>query len=205
MREVSSIGGFGQFIRTSTCSLCRGQGTIVKDPCTTCRGTGKQRRQRAVAVEIPAGIDDGQRLRLSGEGGAGGAGARPGDLYVAVKVRPDERFAREGDDLVYRLDVTMIEAALGTKKRVEALDGDIEVSLPAGTQPGEVRVYRNRGVPALHGYGRGDLKVIVNVAVPRNLNEEQRDLLRRLAEMMTAKNFEPDESFFDKVRAVFKQ
>jgi molecular chaperone DnaJ len=206
MREVSSIGGFGQFIRTSTCSLCRGQGTIVKDPCTRCRGTGRQRRERTVAVEIPAGIDDGQRLRLSGEGGAGGAGARPGDLYVAVAVRPDEHFAREGNDLVYRLDVTMIEAALGAKRRVEALDGDIEVSLPAGTQPGEVRVYRNRGVPALHGYGRGDLKVIVNVAVPRNLNEEQRDLLRRLAEMMTAKNFEPDdESFFDKVRAVFKQ
>jgi molecular chaperone DnaJ len=205
MREVSSIGGFGQFIRTSTCSLCRGQGTIVKEPCTTCRGTGRQRKERTVSVEIPAGIDDGQRLRLSGEGGAGGAGARPGDLYVAVTVRPDEHFAREGDDLVYRLDVTMIEAALGTKKRVEALDGDIEVSLPAGTQPGEVRVYRNRGVPTLRGYGRGDLKVIVNVTVPRNLNDEQRDLLRRLAEVMTAKNFEADGSFFDKVRAVFKQ
>ena len=205
MREVSSIGGFGQFIRTSTCSLCRGQGTIVKDPCQTCRGTGKQRKERAISVEIPAGIDDGQRLRLSGEGGAGGAGARPGDLYVAVKVRPDEHFVRDGDDLVYRLDVNMIEAALGTKTRVEAFDGDIEVSLPAGTQPGEVRVYRNRGVPALHGYGRGDLKVVVNVTVPRHLSDEQRDLLHRLGELMTAKNFEADESFFDKVRAVFRQ
>jgi molecular chaperone DnaJ len=179
-REVSSIGGYGQFIRTSTCSLCRGQGTIVKDPCRTCRGTGKQRKERAISVEIPAGIDDGQRLRLSGEGGAGGAGARSGDLYVSVKVRPDEHFARDGDDL-------------------------IEVSLPAGTQPGEVRVYRNRGVPALHGYGRGDLKVIVNVTVPRHLSDEQRDLLRRLDELMTAKNFEADEGFFDKVRAVFRQ
>jgi molecular chaperone DnaJ len=205
MREVSSIGGFGQFIRTSTCSLCRGQGTIVKDPCTTCRGTGKQRKERTVSVEIPAGIADGQRLRLSGEGGAGGAGAHPGDLYVSVKVRPDERFVRDGDDLVYRLDVNMIEAALGTKARVEALDGEIDVSLPAGTQPGEVRVYRNRGVPALHGYGRGDLKVIVNVTVPRHLSDEQRDLLRRLGELMTDKNFEADESFFDKVRAVFRQ
>jgi molecular chaperone DnaJ len=205
VREVSSIGGFGQFIRTSTCSLCRGQGTIVESPCETCRGTGKQRRQRTVSVEVPAGIDDGQRLRLSGEGGAGGAGARPGDLYVSVRVRPDERFVRDGDDLVYRLDITMIEAALGTRKRVEALDGDIEMSLPAGTQPGEARVYRNRGVPALQGHGRGDLKVIVNVNVPRHLSDEQRELLRRLDELMTAKNFEADEGFFDKLRAVFRQ
>ncbi|HJW74537.1 MAG TPA: molecular chaperone DnaJ [Thermoleophilia bacterium] len=205
VREVSSIGGYGQFIRTNTCSLCRGQGTIVQSPCETCRGTGKQRRERTVPVEIPAGIDDGQRLRISGEGGAGGAGARAGDLYVSVKVLADEHFVRDGDDLVYRLDVTMIDAALGAKRTVSALDGEIEVSLSAGTQPGEVRVYRNRGVPSLHGYGRGDLKVVVNVTVPRHLTSEQRELLHRLDDLLTAKNFEADEGFFDKVRAVFRQ
>jgi molecular chaperone DnaJ len=205
VREVSSIGGFGQFIRTNTCSLCRGQGTIVQSPCETCRGTGKQRRERTVSVEIPAGIDDGQRLRISGEGGVGAAGARAGDLYVSVNVFPDEHVLRDGDDLVYRLDVTMIDAALGVKRMVSALDGDIEVSLPAGTQPGEIRVYRNRGVPSLQGYGRGDLKVVVNVTVPRHLTSEQRDLLQQLDRLLTARNFEADESFFDKVRAVFRQ
>ena len=118
-------------------------------------------------VEVPAGIADGQRLRLSGEGGAGAQGGRPGDLYVHVRVAPDEHFVRDGDDLIYRLDMTMIEAALGTTVGVPALDGDIELTLPPGTQPGEVKVYRNRGVPALQGYGRGDLKVVVNVTVPR--------------------------------------
>ncbi len=205
MREVSSLGGFGQFIRTSTCSLCRGQGTIVKQPCETCRGTGRVRDTRKVKVEIPAGIAHGQRLRLSGEGGAGAQGGRPGDLYVLVRVAADEHFLRDGDDLIYRLDLTMIDAALGTTVGVPALDGDIELTLPPGTQPGEVKTYRNRGVPVLQGYGRGDLKVVVNVAVPRHLTPEQRELLERFDQLTSAKNYERDESFFDKVKAVFRQ
>ena len=204
-REVSSLGGFGQFIRTSTCSLCRGQGSIVKEPCEKCRGTGKVRAKRTVKVEIPAGIDDGQRLRLTGEGGAGSQGGRPGDLYVQVHVRPDEDFVRDDTDLIYRLDVTMIEAAVGTTVGVPALDGNIEFTVRPGTQPGEVKLYANRGVPALQGYGRGDLKVVVNVTVPRNLNAEQRELLQRFAELTDDKNYELDEGFLDKVRAVFRQ
>ena len=205
MREVSSLGGFGQFVRTSTCNVCRGQGSIVKEPCEKCRGTGKVRAQRTVKVEIPAGIDDGQRLRLTGEGGAGSQGGRPGDLYVHVRVAPDEHFLRDGNDLIYRLDVTMIEAAVGTTVGVPALDGDIEITLRPGTQPGEVKVYANRGVPALQGYGRGALKVVVNVTVPRNLSAEQRELLERFAELTSDKNYELDEGFLDKVRAVFRQ
>jgi len=205
VREVSSLGGFGQFVRTSTCPVCRGQGTIVQQPCETCRGTGKQRRKKTIKVEVPAGIDDGQRLRLTGEGGAGGPGARPGDLYVLVRVNADDRVVREGNDLIYRLDVTMVDAALGAKLKVPALDGDIDVTLAPGTQPGEVKVYRNRGVPVLNGYGRGDLKVLVNVTVPRHLTDEQRELLERLDQLLSAKNYEADESFFDKVRSVFHQ
>jgi len=205
VREVSSLGGFGQFIRTSTCPLCRGQGTIVKQPCETCRGTGKQRRVKKVKVEIPAGIDDGQRLRLTGEGGAGGPGARPGDLYVLVRVRSDDHVVRDGNDLIYRLDVTMVEAALGAKFKIPVLDGEIDVTLAPGTQPGEVKVYRNRGVPVLNGYGRGDLKVIINVTIPRHLTSEQRELLERLGQLLTAKNYEADEGFFDKLRAAFRQ
>jgi molecular chaperone DnaJ len=205
VREVSSLGGFGQFIRTSTCPLCRGQGTIVKQPCETCRGTGRQRRVKKVKVEIPAGIDDGQRLRLTGEGGAGGPGARPGDLYVLVRVRSDDHVVRDGNDLIYRLDVTMVEAALGAKFKIPVLDGEIDLTLAPGTQPGEVKVYRNRGVPVLNGYGRGDLKVVINVTIPRHLTSEQRELLERLEQLLTAKNYEADEGFFNKLRAAFRQ
>lgn len=205
MREVSSLGGFGQFIRTSTCSVCHGQGTIVKDPCETCLGTGRSRATRTVSVEVPAGIADGQRLRLAGEGGAGSRGGRPGDLYVSIGVAPHEDFVRDGDDLIFRLDLTMIEAALGTTAYVPALDGDIEVELRPGTQPGEVKAYRSRGVPVLQGHGRGDLKVVVNVLVPRHLTDEQRELLEQFAALSGESTYEPDQSFFDKVRAVFRQ
>jgi molecular chaperone DnaJ len=203
VREVSSLGGFGQFIRTSTCSVCRGRGTIVAQPCDGCRGTGRLRAARTVKVEVPAGIAHGQRLRLSGEGGAGGQGGRAGDLYVLVAVERDGHFVRDGDDLIYREDITMIDAALGTTVYVPALDGDIELKLPAGTQPGETKVYRNRGVPVLQGYGRGDLKVVVNVQVPRHLSDEQREVLEKFAALTGEKNYEPDQSFLDKVRAVF--
>ena len=205
MREVSSLGGFGQFIRTSTCSLCRGQGSIVQDPCEECRGAGRLRATRTVTVDVPAGIADGQRLRLTGEGGAGAQGSRPGDLYVAIAVAPHDDFVRDGDDLVYRLDVTMVDAALGTTAYVPALDGDVEVELKPGTQPGEVKTFRNRGVPVLQGHGRGDLKILVNVQVPRQLTAEQRDLLEQFAGLTGDANYEPDQSFLDKVRAVFRQ
>lgn len=205
MREVSSLGGFGQFIRTSTCSVCRGHGTIVAQPCETCRGTGRKRATRTVKVEVPAGIAGGQRLRLGGEGGAGAQGGRPGDLFVRVIVPPDDHFVRDGDDLIYRQDVTMIEAALGTVAYVPALDGAFELKLPAGTQPGEVKVYRNRGVPRLQGYGRGDLKVVVNVLVPRRLSDEQRELLEQFAALSGEATYEADQSFFEKIRAAFRQ
>lgn len=205
MREVSSMGGFGQFIRTTTCNVCRGQGSIVKDPCETCLGTGRVRQTRTVPVEVPAGIAEGQRLRLTGEGGAGAHGGRAGDLYVSIRVEPHDAFVRDGDDLIYRLDITMVEAALGTTQYVPALDGDIEVQLKAGTQPGEVKTYRSRGVPVLQGYGRGDLKVVVNVLVPRKLSDEQRDLLERFGELTGESTYEADQSFLDKIRAAFRQ
>jgi molecular chaperone DnaJ len=203
MREVSSLGGFGQFVRTSTCSLCRGRGSIVREPCESCRGTGKVRSPRTVAIEVPAGIAEGQRLRLTGEGGAGAQGGRPGDLYVDITVEDDERFVRDGDDLLYRLDVTMVDATLGTTAEVAALDGDIEVKLAPGTQPGTVKVFKNRGVPSLQGYGRGDLKVVVNVLVPRRLSAEQREQLSRFAATTDDDAYEADQGFLEKVRSVF--
>ena len=205
MREVSSLGGFGQFIRTSTCNVCRGRGSIVKEPCKKCRGAGRLRVARTVTVDIPAGIADGQRIRYNGDGGAGAQGGRSGDLYVAVGVQPHESLVRDGDDLIYRQDITMIEAALGTKAYVPALDGDIEMELPPGTQPGQTKVYRNRGVPVLQGSGRGDLKVVVNVLVPRQLSDDQREVLEQFAALTADTDYEPDQGFLDKVRAVFHQ
>jgi len=204
MREVSSLGGFGQFVRTSTCTVCHGQGSIVKEPCETCLGTGRVRGTRTVSVEVPAGIADGQRLRLAGEGGAGSRSGRPGDLYVSIGVAPHDHFTRDGDDLIFRLDITMVEATLGMTACVPALDGDIELTLPPGTQPGEVKTYRSRGVPVLQGHGRGNLKVVVNVLVPRRVTDEQRELLERFAELSGESTYEPDQSFMDKVRAVFR-
>jgi molecular chaperone DnaJ len=205
MREVSSMGGFGQFVRTSTCNVCRGQGSIVKEPCETCRGAGRVRGTHTVKVDVPAGIAHGQRLRITGEGGAGAQGGRAGDLYVAVAVTPDEHFVRDGDDLIYGLDITMTEAALGTTVHIPALDGSFDLELPAGTQPGDVKVYRNRGVPILQGYGRGALKVVVNVLVPRRLTAEQGALLEEFAAATTPADYELERGFFDKVKAVFRQ
>jgi molecular chaperone DnaJ len=178
----------------------------VGDPCEKCRGEGRVTAPREVTVQVPPGIADGQRIRISGEGGAPGPGGRAGDLYVHVSVLPDERFVRDGNDLIHRLDITMVEAALGVTVDVPTLDGEgIELKLPAGTQPGDVRVFRGRGMPVLHGRGFGALKVVVNVVVPRHLSAEQRELLEHFAALTTDKNYEPGDGFFERVKAVFRQ
>ena len=206
VRQVSSMGGFAQFVRTGPCPTCKGQGAIVDKPCEKCHGGGRFSATREVGVDVPAGIADGQRIRINGKGGAPGPGGRAGDLYVHVTVTPDARFLRDGDDLVHRLDITMVQAALGDTLQVPALDGEpIELKLSPGVQPGDVRVFRGRGMPALHGRHRGALKVMVNVAVPRHLNAEQRKLLEEFAALTSEKNYEPGDGFFDKMRAAFRQ
>lgn len=205
LRRVSSMGGFGQFIQTGTCDACMGRGTVVDEPCDECGGAGRVRGAREVKVEIPGGIADGQRLRLGGEGGAPGPGGRPGDLFVLVTVLPDERFVRDGNDLVHGIGITMVQAALGETVEVPTLDGEpIELKLSPGTQPGDTRVFRGRGIPALRGRGRGALKVVVNVVVPRHLDREQRELLQQFARLTSEENYEPEEGFFDRVRAAFR-
>jgi molecular chaperone DnaJ len=206
VRQVSSMGGFAQFIRTAPCPTCKGQGTIVDKPCEKCRGAGRFAATREVNVDVPAGISDGQRIRINGNGGAPGPGGRAGDLYVHVTVEPDPRFVRDGDDLIHQLDVTMVQAALGDTLEVPALDGEgIDLKLSPGTQPGDVRVFRGRGMPALHGRHRGALKVAINVAVPRHLSAEQRKLLEEFEALSSEKNYEPAAGFFDRMRAAFRQ
>jgi molecular chaperone DnaJ len=195
---------FGQMARTVLCDVCHGDGRVPKQPCRECRGRGRKAARRELDVEIPAGIADGQRIRLSERGHAGEAGAPAGDLYVLVRVREDERFVREGDDLIAALDVAAPLAALGATLETPTLEGTAEIEVPAGTQPGEVLTLRGEGVPGLRRGRRGDLRVVVNVVIPRRLSEEQRELLERLNGTLTAENLRSDESMFAKLRRTLR-
>lgn len=191
---------FGQMVRTVVCDVCEGEGRVPEQPCRKCRGRGRRAGRRTIEVEIPAGIANGQRLRLEGRGHAGESGARAGDLYVLVRVREDKRFVREGDDLITALDVPAPLAALGGRLEVETLEGSAELELQPGTQPGEVLSIRGEGLPALGRNRRGNLRVVVNVVIPRRLSDEQRELLERFGETLTEENLRSEESMFAKLR-----
>jgi molecular chaperone DnaJ len=191
---------FGQMVRTVVCDACGGDGRVAKQPCRVCRGRGRLVAKRKVKVDVPAGIADGQRVRVHGHGHVGEAGASAGDLYVLVDVAEDERFIRDGDDLITIVDVAAPLAALGVAVEVPTLEGATEVVLEPGTQPGERVVVRGRGMPRLRRNGRGDLQVLVNVQIPRHLSAEQRELLARLAETITEENLRGEDSVRAKLR-----
>jgi molecular chaperone DnaJ len=192
---------FGQVVRQVTCDVCGGDGRRAQQPCRRCDGRGREVRRRSLRVDIPAGIADGQRIRLEGRGHAGEHGGPPGDLYVLIHVAPDERFVRDGNDLVTAVDVPAPQAALGTRLTVPGLDGELDVDLAPGTQPGEILTVHGEGMPKLRRSGRrGDLRVVVNVVVPRRLTKEQRRLVSELAESMTPENVAADEGLLDKLR-----
>jgi molecular chaperone DnaJ len=172
---------FGQLVRTTVCGECGGDGRIAERPCEDCRGQGHTAEKRRLRIDIPAGIDDGQRIRLTGRGHAGDRGGPAGDLYVVVRVQEDERFLRDGEDLITVVDVPAPLAALGTTVPVPTLDGDVDLEIPAGTQPGEIKILQGAGMPPLHRGRQGDLRVVVNVTIPRKLSKEQRRLLEELA------------------------
>jgi molecular chaperone DnaJ len=203
VRQVSR-SVFGEFVRAGACPTCGGAGRLIEQPCEQCNGAGRMIEERTLEVEIPAGIHDGQRIRLSGEGHAGAAGARAGDMYVDVHVRPDDRFVREGNDVYTTVDLTITQAALGTTLAVPTLDGETELTFDPGTQPGEIVVLRGRGLPVLQGFGRGNQRVLVNVTVPRRLNEEQRQLLEEFERLAGEETYEPSEGFFDKLKSAFR-
>jgi molecular chaperone DnaJ len=196
---------FGQMVRTVACDVCHGDGRVAREPCRECRGRGRRAAKRTLTVEVPAGIADGQRIRVDGEGHAGEAGAPPGDLYVLVRVRADERFVREGDDLITALDVSAPLAAVGATLQVPTLEGSAPLEVPPGTQPGEVLTLHGEGMPALRrNHRRGDLRVVVNVIVPRRLSAEQRELFERLHDTLTEENLRSDESVFAKLRRALR-
>ena len=201
LRAVSNTP-FGQVMRTAVCDVCDGDGRVARDPCGECRGRGRKVERVKIEVEIPAGIADGQRIRIGGRGHAGERGGPPGDLYVLVRVREDPRFIRDGNDLVTAVDVAAPMAALGTTVEVPTLDGPVELEIPAGTQPHDTLKIRGAGVPSLRGRpGRnGDLRVVVNVVIPRNLSREQSDLYEQLAGSLTDHNLHASEGVFGKLK-----
>jgi molecular chaperone DnaJ len=205
IRRVTQTA-FGQMVRAGTCPRCGGAGKIPERPCEQCGGRGRVSGTRSWEVEIPPGIESGQRIRITGGGHAGEAGAASGDLYVRVHVADDERFRREGTDLVSVIDIPATEAMLGTTATVESLDGDREVEIEPGTQPGERVVLRGLGLPDLRGSARGDQHVFVNVIVPGNLSEEQRELAGRLRDTIGPENLSRDgrEGLFSRVRRAFR-
>jgi molecular chaperone DnaJ len=195
---------FGEFVRSQTCPRCGGEGRLVEHPCVDCGGSGRAVEEKTLPVEIPSGIHDGQRIRVSGAGHAGSQGGPAGDVYVRVRVRRDARFVREGDDIYSTIDLTIVEAALGATRTIETIDGELELGFDAGTQAGEVRVLSRRGMPVLQGFGRGDHRVLVNVVVPRRLSDEQRVVLEEFARLTDEENYRPDEGFFDKLKSAFR-
>jgi molecular chaperone DnaJ len=199
---------FGQFVQQRSCPDCGGSGQVLERPCTDCAGEGRRLVRRELEVDIPAGIHDGQQIRVRGEGHAGQRSSERGNAFVIVRVRPDPRFVRDGDDLHTALRLTMTDAALGTTATVATLSGDLEIEVPAGTQPGEVLVLSGQGMPALRGSRRGALYVRLDVAVPTALEPEQRRLLedvdRSLGPDAYASKSDEDEGFFRRLKSALR-
>ncbi len=172
---------FGEFVSQRTCPQCNGRGQTLESPCEACGGEGRVVARRKVDVEVPAGIQDGQHIRLRGIGHAAFRGGERGDVYVGVRVRPHPHFVRDGDDLHTAVRVTMTDAALGVSRSIDGVGSDLELEIPPGAQPGEVRVLPGEGMPSLQGSRRGDLYVRLDVAVPSRLTDEQRQLLEEFA------------------------
>ena len=189
----------GVFSTTGACPRCNGKGKIIKEPCETCHGAGTTRSQRKISINIPAGIDDGQTVSLRDQGHAGANGGPNGDLLVTVDVTPHSEFERDGTSVLCTMPISFTQAALGTEIEVSTLDGKVKYTIPEGTQTGTVFRLRGKGIPYLRGGGRGDQFVTVRVETPKNLNSEQKELLRKLEETMGGKTTDDrNRGFFDK-------
>ena len=192
----------GSFVNVSTCPTCGGHGEVVTVRCSHCGGEGQAKRRRIVRVRIPAGVDTGTRIRLSGEGDVGTNGGPPGNLYVTIEVEPDPQFRRQGDDIIYELPINIAQAALGAEVAVPTLEGEEVIRIQPGTQSGEVIRLRNRGVPRLQRSGRGDQLIVVRVLTPTNLTPRQRQLLEELGETLGEEPGGGGTSFIDRMRQV---
>lgn len=196
---------FGRIVNRRVCHHCNGTGKEIKERCKTCSGTGKVTRRNKIHVKIPAGVDDGQQLRVAGKGEAGINGGPAGDLYIVFHIRSHEFFERDGDDIYCEMPITFVQAALGDEVEVPTLHGKVKLKVPAGTQTGTKFRLKGKGVPNVRGYGTGDQHVLVRIVTPTKLSEKQKQLLREFAEVSGQSPLgEQEEGFFSKVKRAFK-
>ena len=203
-QQVIRNTAFGRLVSVITCEKCRGEGRIIEKPCPQCRGEGRVMRERKIEIKTPPGVDNGSRLRVSGEGEAGTKGGGPGDLYVIIHVRPHEIFKRQDNDLVCEIPLNFVQVALGGEIVVPTLEGKAKLRIPEGTQPGAVFRLKGKGVPSLHGFGRGDQLIKIRVEVPRRLDIHQKKLLREFAMVCGLEIPEQeDKGFLGRVKKTF--
>ncbi|MGE5371644.1 MAG: molecular chaperone DnaJ [Solirubrobacterales bacterium] len=194
---------FGRFETVKTCNRCGGSGRTIEKPCKSCTGSGRVRKTRKISLKVPAGVDNGAKLRMTGEGELGVRGGPPGDLYVYLIVKPHKKFQRRGNDVLCEVPISFIEAALGADIEVQTLDGTAKVHIPEGTQTGSSFTVKGKGIPHLRGHRRGDQIVFVRVMTPSKLNEKQKDLLKRFHEEEEKRAESKGKNLFDKVREAF--
>lgn len=207
-QEVVQNTPFGRMVNRRACTNCSGTGRVIKEKCGTCHGAGKVKRQRKISVRIPAGVDDGAQIRMSGEGEGGLRGGPAGDLYIVIRVKSHEFFEREGDDIYCEVPLTFVQAALGDEIEIPTLTEKIKLKVPAGTQTGTYFRLKGKGVPKLRGYGQGDQHVKVTIVTPTSLTDDQKDLLRQFGglrgDSTTSNETEHHESIFNKMKKAFR-
>lgn len=199
-QEVAQNTPFGRIVNRRACSACGGRGKIIKERCGTCAGSGQVKKQRKINVKIPAGVDEGSQLRVSGEGEGGVRGGPPGDLYIVLRVKSHDFFEREGDDIYCEVPLTFAQAALGDELEVPTLTEKVKLKIPAGTQTGTYFRLKGKGVPKLRGYGQGDQHVKVTVVTPTSLSEGQKELLREFAANSGESTHEQHQNIFERMK-----
>jgi molecular chaperone DnaJ len=195
---------FGRIVNRRVCNHCSGTGKIIKEKCNTCHGAGKVRKNKKISIKVPAGVDNGQQIRMAGHGEPGANGGPAGDLYVVFQVAEHEFFERDGDDIYCEMPLTFIQVALGDEIEVPTLYGKVKLKIPAGTQTGTNFRLRGKGVKNVHGRGQGDQHIQVKVITPKNLTEKQKQLLRDFSEISGTLPDEQQDGFFDKMKRAFK-
>lgn len=211
VKTCSHCGGAGQvhqsrgfFSMSSVCPTCQGKGRTISDPCTQCRGGGRIKEKQKIEIKVPAGVDSGMRLRMSGYGDVGEGGGTAGDLYIYLNVKPHDLFVREGDDVVIELPISFTEAALGVKKDIPTpTGGNARVTIPEATQHGKTFRVRGEGAPNVHGNGSGDLLIQVAIETPIGLSDKQKELLKEFGELEGSHNSPRQRTFFDKLKGLF--
>jgi molecular chaperone DnaJ len=202
--QVTQNTAFGRFVNVRTCEKCRGAGKTIETPCPECNGTGRVHKNRKIDVKIPAGVENGSRLRVAGEGEAGIRGGSSGDLYIYIYVKAHPKFERQGNDVISELKLSITQAALGTTVFVETIDGKVELKIPEGTQHDTSFRLRGHGIPYLRGHGRGDHHFRVKIIVPTRLGNEQREILKKLAISFGEDLSDDGKDFMGKVKDAFK-